>query len=36
MSTDSERAAHDYVARRWSVIPIQPRAKRPIAAWLAF
>lgn len=27
------QAALDYAARGWSVIPMQPRAKRPIVAW---
>ena len=29
-------AAHDYAARGWSVIPIEPRGKRPFVAWLEF
>jgi hypothetical protein len=36
MGSGIERAAHEYAARGWSVIPIEPRAKRPIAAWLPF
>jgi hypothetical protein len=30
-----ERAAQDYAACGWSVVPIQPRGKRPLVAWLA-
>lgn len=29
-------AAHAYAARGWSVIPVEPRGKRPIVAWLEF
>lgn len=29
-------AAYAYAARRWSVIPIEPRGKRPLVAWLEF
>jgi hypothetical protein len=28
-----ERAALDYAARGWSVIPMEPRGKRPVVAW---
>lgn len=36
ISTDIERAALAYLVRGWSVIPIEPRGKRPIVAWQAF
>lgn len=29
-------AALDYAARGWSVIPIEPRGKRPLVTWLEF
>jgi hypothetical protein len=29
------RAALDYLARGWSVLPIEPRGKRPLVPWLA-
>jgi Bifunctional DNA primase/polymerase, N-terminal/Primase C terminal 1 (PriCT-1) len=29
-------AARDYVARGWSVIPVEPRGKRPRVPWTAF
>ena len=29
-------AARDYAARGWSVIPVEPRGKRPLVAWLEF
>jgi hypothetical protein len=29
-------AARDYAARGWSVIPMQPRGKRPLVAWREF
>lgn len=29
-------AATDYLTRGWSVIPLKPRDKRPLAAWKAF
>ena len=35
-SSDRLRAAHAYAARGWSVIPIEPRGKRPLVAWLEF
>jgi hypothetical protein len=33
---DVRNAAHAYAARGWSVIPIEPRGKRPLVAWLEF
>lgn len=33
---DCRSAALDYAARGWSVIPMQPQAKRPLVAWRAF
>lgn len=30
-----ERAAQDYAADGWSVVPIEPGGKRPLVAWLA-
>jgi len=35
-ATDIHAAALDYCARGWSVIPIEPRAKRPRVAWRVF
>jgi len=29
-------AARDYAARGWSVIPVEPRGKRPLVGWLEF
>ena len=29
-------AALGYLSRGWSVIPIEPRGKRPLTAWLEF
>jgi hypothetical protein len=36
MEHDVERAALAYLARAWSVIPIQPRGKRPLVSWEEF
>lgn len=33
---DCRAAALDYLARGWSVIPIEPRGKRPVIPWLEF
>jgi len=33
---DCRAAALEYLARGWSVIPIEPRGKRPLVAWLEF
>lgn len=33
---DTRAAAFRYAARGWSVIPIEPRGKRPLVAWLEF
>ncbi len=33
---DCRTAALSYAARGWSVIPMQPQAKRPLVAWRAF
>lgn len=35
-ATEIERAALSYAARGWSVIPVEPRGKRPIVAWQEF
>jgi hypothetical protein len=39
-SRDSPSGCHgtalDYLARGWSVIPIEPRGKRPLVAWLEY
>ena len=32
----AREAALGYLSRGWSVIPIEPRAKRPLTAWLEF
>lgn len=32
----TREAALGYLSRGWSVIPIEPRAKRPLTAWLEF
>ncbi|MHC4550153.1 MAG: bifunctional DNA primase/polymerase [Planctomycetota bacterium] len=31
-----ERAAHDYLARGWSVVPLRPAEKRPLLPWQEF
>lgn len=36
ISDDMRSAAHAYAARGWSVIPIEPRGKRPLVTWLEF
>jgi hypothetical protein len=36
MTSDIERAARDYARHGWSVIPVEPCGKRPVAAWLKF
>lgn len=36
MNPDTHAAATGYAARGWSVIPVQHRGKRPLAAWLEF
>lgn len=33
--SDIARAAHSYAARGWSVVPVEPRGKRPVVAWQA-
>lgn len=33
---DCRSAALDYLALGWSVIPVEPRGKRPLVAWLEF
>jgi hypothetical protein len=35
-AADIRAAAHAYAARGWSVIPIEPRGKRPVVPWLEF
>ena len=35
-SSDCHGAALEYLARGWSVIPIEPCGKRPLVAWLEF
>ena len=32
----TERAAEDYLARGWSVIPVRPASKRPAVPWKRF
>jgi hypothetical protein len=36
VSSDCQGAALEYLSRGWSVIPIEPRGKRPLVAWLEF
>jgi hypothetical protein len=36
ISGDMLNAAQSYAARGWSVIPMEPRGKRPLVAWLEF
>ena len=33
---DPKAAAHAYLALGWSVIPMQPRGKRPLIRWARF
>jgi hypothetical protein len=33
---NTERAALDYATRRWSVIPLAPREKKPLVSWTEF
>jgi hypothetical protein len=35
-AADIRAAAHAYAAGGWSVIPIEPRGKRPVVSWLEF
>ncbi|MGD8477951.1 MAG: bifunctional DNA primase/polymerase [Burkholderiales bacterium] len=35
-ATDCLTATLAYLARRWSVIPVEPRGKRPVIPWLEF
>lgn len=35
-ATDCLTAALAYVAQGWSIIPVEPRGKRPVIAWLEF
>jgi hypothetical protein len=35
-ASDCHGAALEYLSRGWSVIPVEPRGKRPLVAWLEF
>lgn len=35
-SGEIHEAAHGYAARGWSVVPVEPRGKKPIVAWREF